>query len=1071
MTLTPRCTSFQVRCNWRPRQLLGAAVSTAVILGSFGCALKADRVRPAPQKAFAATEGSVLYIPASAHVSGASGTNWRTDLELLNPGTERSTVTVSLLRAGQANLSPTQRTINIAAGQTARYTDVLSSLFGFSGAAALRIVNSDGMVAVTSRTYNLTTGGTYGQFVGGVLNPTAIHAGQEGRIVQLTHNRGSNTGFRTNIGFVNVEDTATTVEVRLYTSGGSFLGSRSYTLSAYEFRQIDKIFQQVTGGDVDEGYAVLSTPTAGGAFFAYATVIDNRTGDPIYVTPVIRAASGSSPPPTATPQPTGQPTPTPSPTPTATPPAASANLAPYAPSEWSGPLVASGSQGTNTSGGLVGGSTTYFDWAMANYGDGPATFPDGSVVASIQIEGSTYNFTTSGQFVLENGRYTSYEDAAVQGISAGQHTATLVGDPGSEVPESNEGDNSASYTGTWSGKAAGDQPKTVKVPANELVTRPLPGYGTAIEYRSPVRLEDDSDPASGMRLLLPGKAASYGSNVYIPASAHATGAAGTNWRTDVELHNPGTGQARYEIALLKRDQPNASPQTRIYNVAAGRSLRLTDVLDAAFSFSGAAALRISPLSGDLIATSRTYNLQPDGTYGLFAGAVNEAAAFAAGERAVLMQLTHDTTTSTGFRTNAGMVNCSPNTIELTADFRTSNGSSLGTQTYTLRPYEFIQKDRIYRAVTSGAVSDGYIIFTTQNTGARFLAYATVVDNETGDSVFIPAISVLGQEPVAIDGMTVTQAAFDALGQIGQGDVPSIEAVVSDLQTYGIEQVIASALTSLPAGLATQTQNGVRVDFGNHFVLGEGDIISGSFEATYSNVVINANEVSFDFSGTQENMLWNGGYGEVDGLGGRVDSEVRGGGGVAMDVTMQSFSGSGKTGGVTVSGSAHFDTDICPNYPISGSLTVSQGGEDYTIEFTDACDGTFVTPEEPQTGDVSFRLTWNTPEDLDLYVTEPNGTTIYWGNEGPTSTGGQLDVDSNFPCGSNTNAVENVFWPVGSAPQGSYVFWAERYDSCSSYGGTDTPAFTLQVFEGDEVVRTINGTMPSGGETEHYTHSY
>jgi hypothetical protein len=58
--------------------------------------------------------------------------------------------------------------------------------------------------------------------------------------------------------------------------------------------------------------------------------------------------------------------------------------------------------------------------------------------------------------------------------------------------------------------------------------------------------------------------------------------------------------------------------------------------------------------------------------------------------------------------------------------------------------------------------------------------------------------------------------------------------------------------------------------------------------------------------------------------------------------------------------------------------------------------------------------------------------------------------------------------VGSAPRGTYEFYARLYSACRA---TTTPAFTLRVFEGSTVVRTINGTMPEGGETEHYTHVY
>ena len=1055
-----------------------ALIATMAILAFLGCKKSGvEKHNPAAQKAFAAMPGSTLFIPASAHVSGALGTNWRTDLQLLNPGTERSTVTIALLPPGQANLNPTQKTVNIEAGRTARYTDVLSSMFGFSGGAALRITNSDGMVAVTSRTYNLTSSGTYGQFVGGVLSPTAINAGQEGRIIQLTHNRSSNSGFRTNIGFVNIGATDITVNVDLYTAQGALLGTRSYPLRAYEFAQKDKIYQQVTNSDVDDGYAVLSTPTAGAAFFAYATVIDNRTGDPIYVTPVIRPAGGGAPAPTTTPNPTGQPTPTRTPTPTATPtttPGSRANLAPYQPSGWSGALVVSGTTGTNTSGGLSGGSPSYFDWAMANFGDAPAVFPAGSNLTQIRLDGSAVvSFYTSEQYTLEAGYYTHHEDYQIDGIGAGQHTATLVCDPDPQVAESNENDNTFDYVGTWgaaarSGEATG---KKIAVPRGGLVTRPIPGWGSADrgETRRPVGIEWLGQPPLRPGSYAAAKAASYGDAVFIPAAAHVSGAVGTNWRTDLQLHNPGPAQARYEIFLLKRDQANASPQVRTYTVNAGHSLRIIDVLDSAFGFTGAASLRIVPLTGDLIASSRTYNLKPDGrTYGQFAGAVNELAAFAAGERAVLMQLTHDTATTTGFRTNVGMVNCSAGTVNLTADFRTATGASLGTKTYPLRPWEFIQKDRIFREITAGVVPDGYILLTTDSEGARFLAYATVVDNTTGDSVFIPAISVLGQEPAAINTLVATQAAFETLGAIGAGQIPSIEQVAADLQAYGIEQVAGAALAQLPPGIVTQIPNGVRVDFGSHMVMSNGQILSGSFDATYSNLVISPTEISFDFSGEQESMLWNGGYAEIDGLSGRVDTDVRAGGGVSGEISIASFNRSTKSGGVTVDGSAFFDTDICPNYPISGSLTVSKDGQDYTIEFNDDCDGTFEAPNQGQTGDVSFRLTWSGPQDLDIYVKEPNGNLIYWGEQ-TSSTGGQLDVDSNAACGSvSASPTENVFWPEGSAPHGTYEFWAVRYDSC---GATDMPAFTIQVFEGNSVVRTINGVMPAGGESAHYTHTY
>jgi hypothetical protein len=1030
------------------------------------------------EKSAAAIENTQLFIPASAHVTGALGTNWRTDLEVFNPGQSPASVTVALLKAGMANTNPQTKTYNLEPGESMRFEDALMSVFNFDGAAAIRIVNTVGMAAVTSRTYNLTSSGTYGQFVGGVISHTAIQAGQQGRIIQLTHNRSASSGFRTNIGFVNATGSQITVQVALYRANGTYLGSKSYPLGAYEFQQVDKIFQKVTDDDVADGYAVLTTTTTGGAFFAYGVVIDNRTSDPVYITPANRAASGSPPPPTTTPTPTTTrtPTPTPTPTPTATP-TASLNLAPYQPPGWSGPLVASGTTGTRTSGGLSGSGPTYFDWAVANYGPDDAVFPAGSNIARILLDNTTLvSFYSDSALNLESTTYASYDDYEVNGITSGSHTARLVGDPDNVIGETSETDNTYDYMGTWSTKSAGEEIR-VMVPKARIRIAPIPGWksGASETYHTiGIRWEGEPPLEPGPVAVAHAKATTPDNAIYIPAAAHASGALNTNWRTDVQLHNPGTVQARVNVAMLVRDQANPSPQTRTFTINAGTSVRLQDILASSFSFDGAAALRISILQGDVIATSRTYNLTSGGTYGQFAATIHGSQAFATGERALLMQLTHNNSTTSGFRTNVGMVNLSDQTINLDLDLRSAAGTSYGTRSYPLRPYEFIQKDKIFKSVTSGDVNDGYIVMTSQSAGARFLAYATVIDNQTGDTVFIPAISVLAAEPAAASFIPAAEAAFSAMGLFGQGTLPNLETIVGTVQSVGMPGIIAAAAALLPPGTLTPLPNGWRADLGSHFVAARtGDILAGSVTGTYANLVNQPGQLSYDYEITGEDVMWNGQYAEIGGATGDVDLDIDNQGHVSGGVTMESFPlAAGKNGktasGVTVTGSAEFDTEVCGNYPISGSVTVTKDGESQTITFTNDCDGTFEGGSQGQTGDVSFRLTWSGPQDLDLYVIEPSGELIYFGHS-TSATHGELDVDSNAGCGSpSPSPTENVFWPEGSAPHGTYTFYARRWSACSA---TTTPAFTLRVFEGSTVVRTINGTMPEGGETEHYTHVY
>jgi hypothetical protein len=45
---------------------------------------------------------------------------------------------------------------------------------------------------------------------------------------------------------------------------------------------------------------------------------------------------------------------------------------------------------------------------------------------------------------------------------------------------------------------------------------------------------------------------------------------------------------------------------------------------------------------------------------------------------------------------------------------------------------------IFALVTDQDVADGYALVRTRSSGGRFFAYASVVDNRSGDAVFIPA---------------------------------------------------------------------------------------------------------------------------------------------------------------------------------------------------------------------------------------------------------------------------------------------------------------------------------------------
>lgn len=100
------------------------------------------------------------------------------------------------------------------------------------------------------------------------------------------------------------------------------------------------------------------------------------------------------------------------------------------------------------------------------------------------------------------------------------------------------------------------------------------------------------------------------------------------------------------------------------------------------------------------------------------------------------------------------------------------------------------------------------------------------------------------------------------------------------------------------------------------------------------------------------------------------------------------------------------------------------------------------------GDVQITLSWDTSADLDLWVTDPTGERIYFGNPS-SNTGGELDRDDTDGFGP-----ENVFWPRGQAPGGTYIVQVDHFS------GTSPTNFDLLV-QAFGYVKAYSGRVRSG----------
>jgi hypothetical protein len=213
------------------------------------------------------------WVAAAAHAAGSAGSVWRSDLGLLN---RSGSVVTGQVRLPGDSLAATL-TFTLQPGQQRLLEDVVEQL-GAIGSGAL-VVEADGPLLVSSRTYNQSPSGSFGQLLDGVPPERAALRGDTVWLPQLRQD----TTFRTNIGVLNTGVENASFTLRLFDAAGTQLGTAVHTIAGERRLQLNEPFAQIAGrNDLVSGYASV-TIGEGSGLVAYASVIDNRTNDPTTV--------------------------------------------------------------------------------------------------------------------------------------------------------------------------------------------------------------------------------------------------------------------------------------------------------------------------------------------------------------------------------------------------------------------------------------------------------------------------------------------------------------------------------------------------------------------------------------------------------------------------------------------------------------------------------------------------------------------------------------------------------------------------------------------------------------------
>ena len=182
--------------------------------------------------------------------------------------------------------------LHIPVRGTTTLRDISTSMFSgaLNGIGALRLLSS-GTLAANARIFNnqISSGkGTFGQTEPGMTRSQALQQGVLVGVGVVGTNASLANGqsFRTNVGFFNPNDTPTTIAVDLRDSSGTILSQQTFSLGAWTQTQLPLtnaggLFTNVTHDLNTASMFFLS----GNPIFAYASEIDNISGDASFITP------------------------------------------------------------------------------------------------------------------------------------------------------------------------------------------------------------------------------------------------------------------------------------------------------------------------------------------------------------------------------------------------------------------------------------------------------------------------------------------------------------------------------------------------------------------------------------------------------------------------------------------------------------------------------------------------------------------------------------------------------------------------------------------------------------------
>lgn len=261
-----------------------------------------------------------LIFPVVGHAQGQNDSLFESDIRVTNLTALTQKYELKYTPSGtNGTVTGSSSTIEISPDQTMALDDVVASMFGIgtsgsalgtlevrplestsdtSGALFSSVAENTIKIletAASSRTYNFTPTGTFGQFIPAVRFDQFVGRAADGELAKILSLQqvAQSEAFRANFGFTEAAGESAELIVRVYDAASNLLATIPIALQPGEHKQYNGMLAANGINDLQDGRVEVEVVGGNGKITTYVSEVDNQTNDPLMVSPIIRGQVSS----------------------------------------------------------------------------------------------------------------------------------------------------------------------------------------------------------------------------------------------------------------------------------------------------------------------------------------------------------------------------------------------------------------------------------------------------------------------------------------------------------------------------------------------------------------------------------------------------------------------------------------------------------------------------------------------------------------------------------------------------------------------------------------------------------